>query len=60
MSRWPRETAGPATLIASVYGMNFKLRLELDRAQGYPYALGLMIASAVVPMWYFRKRGGLK
>jgi magnesium transporter len=27
---------------------------------GYPYALALMVASALVPMWYFRKRGWLK
>ncbi|MDP2257505.1 MAG: CorA family divalent cation transporter, partial [Polaromonas sp.] len=50
----------PPTLIASVYGMNFKLMPELDWALGYPYALGLMVASAVLPMWYFRKRGWLK
>ncbi|MEC5213029.1 magnesium transporter [Polaromonas sp. CG_9.5] len=50
----------PPTLIASVYGMNFKMMPELDWALGYPYALGLMIASAVVPMWYFRKRGWLQ
>ncbi|UUZ72086.1 magnesium/cobalt transporter CorA [Polaromonas sp. P1(28)-8] len=50
----------PPTLIASVYGMNFKLMPELDWALGYPYAIGLMAASAVVPMWYFRKRGWLK
>jgi magnesium transporter len=50
----------PPTLIASSYGMNFKVMPELDWALGYPYALGLMIASAVVPMWYFRKRGWLK
>ncbi|MDO8373984.1 MAG: CorA family divalent cation transporter, partial [Polaromonas sp.] len=46
--------------IASVYGMNFKLMPELDWALGYPYALVLMAASAVVPMWYFRRRGWLK
>jgi magnesium transporter len=51
----------PPTLIASVYGMNFKGYFpELEWTFGYPYALGLMIASAVVPMWYFRKRGWLK
>ena len=51
----------PPTLIASVYGMNFKGYFpELEWAYGYPYAVGLMIASAVVPMWYFRKRGWLK
>jgi magnesium transporter len=50
----------PPTLIASVYGMNFKLMPELDWSLGYPYAIALMVASAVVPMWYFRKRGWLK
>jgi len=49
----------PPTLIASIYGMNFKTMPELDWAWGYPYVLGLMIASAVVPMWYFRRRGWL-
>lgn len=50
----------PPTLIASIYGMNFKAMPELDWSMGYPYALGLMLASALVPMWYFRKRGWLK
>ncbi len=50
----------PPTLIASVYGMNFKYMPELDWALGYPYALALMVASALGPMWYFRKRGWLK
>ena len=50
----------PPTLIASIYGMNFKFMPELDWPAGYPYALGLMLASALVPMWYFRKRGWLK
>jgi len=50
----------PPTLIASIYGMNFKFMPELDWSLGYPYALALMVASALVPMWYFRKRGWLK
>ena len=50
----------PPTLIASIYGMNFKFMPELDWSLGYPYALILMLASALVPMWYFRKRGWLK
>ncbi len=50
----------PPTLIASVYGMNFRLMPELEWEHGYIYAIGLMIASAVVPMLYFRKRGWLK
>ena len=50
----------PPTLIASVYGMNFEFMPELRQTWGYPYALGLMFASAVVPMWYFHRRGWLR
>ncbi len=50
----------PPTLIASIYGMTFQYIPDLDKTWGYPLALGLMIASALVPMWYFRKRGWLK
>jgi len=50
----------PPTLIASLYGMNFEHMPELRQSWGYPYALVLMIASAVLPMWYFRRRGWLK
>jgi magnesium transporter len=50
----------PPTLIASVYGMNFQHMPELAKEWGYPYALLLMLASALGPMWYFRKRGWLK
>ncbi len=50
----------PPTLIASLYGMNFQYMPELAQPWGYPYALLLMLASALVPMWYFRKRGWLK
>ena len=51
----------PRTLIASIYGMNFKgVFPELKWIYGYFYALVVMFASAVVPMWCFRKRGWLK
>ncbi len=50
----------PPTLIASIYGMNFAHMPELQSPWGYPAALLLMLASALVPMWYFRKRGWLK
>ena len=33
----------PPTLIASIYGMNFKHMPELEWTYGYPYAVGLMI-----------------
>jgi len=49
----------PPTLIASIYGMNFKGMPELDWALGYPYAIGLMIASVIAPFWYFRRKGWL-
>ncbi|HVL10463.1 MAG TPA: magnesium/cobalt transporter CorA [Burkholderiaceae bacterium] len=49
----------PPTLIASIYGMNFKFMPELDWAAGYPWALGLMVVSALLPLAYFRKKGWL-
>ncbi len=49
----------PPTLVASIYGMNFRLMPELAWAQGYPWALGLMVASAVVTHWFFKRRGWL-
>ncbi|SFF19698.1 magnesium/cobalt transporter CorA [Paracidovorax wautersii] len=50
----------PPTLIASVYGMNFEFMPELKWDYGYAYGIALMVASAIGPMWYFRKRGWLK
>ena len=47
----------PPTLIASMYGMNFKHMPELDWAYGYPYALGLILFSAIVPIVVFRIKG---
>lgn len=49
----------PPTLIASIYGMNFEVMPELAWPYGYPFALGLMVLSAVVPLWLFRRRGWL-
>ncbi|EOA04442.1 magnesium/cobalt transporter CorA [Herbaspirillum sp. AP02] len=49
----------PPTLIASIYGMNFKLMPELDWPIGYPLAILMMIGSAIAPFWYFRRRGWL-
>ncbi len=50
----------PPTLIASIYGMNFKILPELQWDLGYPFALALMVASAVAPFLYFIRRGWLK
>ncbi len=50
----------PPTLIASIYGMNFAHMPELQWEWGYPFSIGLMIASVVAPFWYFRRKGWLK
>jgi magnesium transporter len=47
----------PPTLVASIYGMNFRHMPELSWPFGYPMALGLMVISALVPVMWFRKRG---
>ncbi len=49
----------PPTLIASIYGMNFKQMPELQWTYGYPWALGLMVIAALVPVIYFRRKGWL-
>ncbi len=50
----------PPTLIASLYGMNFRHMPELDWSLGYPFALLLMLASVAVPIFYFRRKGWLR
>lgn len=49
----------PPTLIASIYGMNFRFMPELEWGIGYPLALALMAVSAVLPVMYFRRKGWL-
>lgn len=49
----------PPTLIASIYGMNFDHMPEIDWLLGYPFALGLMVASAILPYLYFKRRDWL-
>jgi magnesium transporter len=44
----------PPTLVASVYGMNFKNMPELDWAFGYPTAVALMLIVAVLPYMFFK------
>lgn len=44
----------PPTLIASAYGMNFKMMPELEWAFGYPMALGMMLVAAVLPYMFFK------
>ncbi|MGN6465105.1 MAG: magnesium transporter CorA family protein [Rhizobiaceae bacterium] len=49
----------PPTLVASIYGMNFHHMPELSWLLGYPWALGLMVLSAVLPLVFFRRKGWL-
>ena len=47
----------PPTLVASIYGMNFKWIPELQWEYGYFYGLAVIVASAVVPLIWFKKKG---
>ncbi len=49
----------PPTLVASIYGMNFKHMPELEWTYGYPYAIIVMILAAVLPYVFFKARGWL-
>lgn len=49
----------PPTLVASIYGMNFAAMPELAWAWGYPWALILMLISAIAPYVVFRLKGWL-
>ncbi len=50
----------PPTLIASIYGMNFKAMPELNWELGYPFAIAVMVASVAAPFIYFRRKGWLR
>lgn len=49
----------PPTLIASIYGMNFRFMPELNWDLGYLLAIALMILSSVATLIYFKKRNWL-
>jgi magnesium transporter len=46
----------PPTLVASIYGMNFRNMPELNWAWGYPFGLASIAISAVVPILWFKWR----
>lgn len=50
----------PPTLLASVWGMNYKHMPELDATWGYPMAIAAMIVSAIIPLFYFYHKGWMK
>jgi len=47
------------TLVAGIYGMNFRHMQELRWVFGYPLATGLMVVSSIWLYVGFRKRGWL-
>lgn len=49
----------PPTLIASIYGMNFAVMPELGWPFGYPFAIVLMVMSAIMPYLFFKRQGWL-
>jgi magnesium transporter len=49
----------PPTLIASLYGMNFKIMPELVWDYGYLFAIALMVLSSVITLIFFKKKNWL-
>ena len=46
---------GVPTMIAGIYGMNFKNMPELDFVWGYPVSVAVMVAIAIWLYWQFKK-----
>jgi magnesium transporter len=46
----------PPTIVAGIFGMNFKFMPELNWAWGYPFGLALIALSALVPLIWFKWR----
>lgn len=46
----------PPTLIASIYGMNFRFLPELNWKYGYPFSIGLMVLFSAAVLIYFRRK----
>jgi magnesium transporter len=47
----------PPTLMAGIYGINFKLMPGLNWAWGYPYGLAIIALCALIPVIWFKWRG---
>jgi magnesium transporter len=47
----------PPTVVAGIYGMNFKFMPELNWAWGYPFGLAMIVLSAMLPLIWFKWRG---
>jgi magnesium transporter len=49
----------PPTVVASMYGMNFSIIPFSDWTYGFELAFAMMVLSAVLPYWYFKRKGWL-
>jgi magnesium transporter len=49
----------PPTLVAGIYGMNFKNMPELEWAWGYQFGLAMIVLSTILPILWFKWRGWL-
>jgi magnesium transporter len=47
----------PPTLVAGIYGMNFKYMPELNWVGGYPFGLAMIVLSSLIPVAWFKWRG---
>ncbi len=47
----------PPTLMAGVYGMNFKNMPEYDWAWGYQFGWAVILLSAIIPLVWFKVKG---
>jgi magnesium transporter len=47
----------PPVILAGIWGMNFKDMPELNWHYGYPIALGVIVLSMLLPVWFFKWRG---
>ena len=49
----------PPTVVASAYGMNFEYIPHTDWKYGFVVAVLLMLLSAILPYWYFKRKDWL-
>jgi magnesium transporter len=47
----------PPTVVAGIYGMNFKFMPELNWTWGYPFGVAMIVLSAIIPLIWFKWRG---
>lgn len=59
LAAWAAIIAVP-TMVAGIYGMNFRFMPEVEWSLGYPFALALMVASVAAPFIYFQRKGWLR